>query len=113
MINSENYYYSSDKQNEAYYLSSILNSPILSENIKLIKSSRHIHKRPFLFPIPIYDNENPIHRKLANKGKKYETVVQDLFFNNPKITPLKVRVFINKKLNKLDVLTKQILFDLI
>ncbi|MFX1412423.1 MAG: N-6 DNA methylase [Promethearchaeota archaeon] len=112
IIGSENYYLSTDLANEAYFLSSILNSNILSKNIRLIKSSRHIHKRPFSFPIPIYNNENPVHRKLANKGKKYETVVQDLFFNNPKISSSKVRIFMNKKLQKLDILTKQVIFEI-
>ncbi|MFX1584860.1 MAG: N-6 DNA methylase [Promethearchaeota archaeon] len=112
IIASENYYFSTDILNEAYYLSSVLNSPILTKNIKLIKSSRHIHKRPFSFPIPLYDNEDPLHRKLANKGKKNETLVQDLFFNNPKISPAKVRIFIKKKLEKLELLTKKVVFGL-
>ncbi|MFX1497374.1 MAG: class I SAM-dependent DNA methyltransferase [Promethearchaeota archaeon] len=111
-IGSENYYFSTDLSNEAYFLSSILNSNILSKNIKIIKSSRHIHKRPFSFPIPIYNNDNLLHRNLANKGKKYESVVQDLFFNNPKINASKVRIFINRKLQKLDTLTKQVVFGL-
>ncbi|MFX0146721.1 MAG: class I SAM-dependent DNA methyltransferase [Candidatus Hodarchaeota archaeon] len=112
IISSENYYYSTDLLNEAYYLSSILNSKILTYNIKLIKSSRHIHKRPFSFPIPIYENQNSLHRSLAIKGKKYESIVQDLFSNNPKINPSKVRIFLNKKLQKLDSLTKQVVFKL-
>ena len=53
-----------------------MNSPILSKNIKLIKSSRHIHKRPFSFPIPLYDNDNELHRKLAKKSQKYHSVVK-------------------------------------
>jgi len=110
IIGSENYYYSTDLENEAYYLSAILNAPILSKYIKLVKSSRHIHKRPFMFPIPIFDKENLIHMKLAKKGKKYHTIVQDLFLNNPKIKSNKVRLIINNKLVKLDLLTKGIIF---
>jgi len=112
IICSENYYYSTDSQNEAYYLSAIFNTPILSKNIKLIKSSRHIHKRPFSFPIPIYDHENEIHRKLAKKGQKYHSVVQDLVHNNPKITSQKVKMFISRKLIKLDNLTKEVVFKI-
>ncbi len=112
IICSENYYYSTDSQNEAHYLSAIFNSPILSKNIKLIKSSRHIHKRPFSFPIPLYDEQNDLHRKLAKKSQKYHTVVQDLVFNNPKITPEKVKTFIYQKLMKLDSLTKEVVFKI-
>jgi hypothetical protein len=111
IICSENYYYSTNSLNEAYYLSAILNSPILSQNIKLIKSSRHIHKRPFSFPIPIYEAENETHRRLAKKARKYHTIVQDLASNNPKISPEKVRVFLHKKLLKIDDITKSIVFQ--
>jgi hypothetical protein len=110
IVGSENYYYSTDSEEEAYYLSAILNAPNLSKIIKLIKSSRHIHKRPFLFPIPIYDENNPIHKTLAKKGKNCHIVVQELFVNNPKITAEKIRIFINRKLKKIDELTEQVVF---
>ncbi len=110
IIGSENYYYSTDSQYEAYFLSAIFNAPILSKSMKLIKSSRHIHKRPFSYPIPIYNGDIPLHRTLAIKGKKYHTVVRDLVLNNPKITVNKVRTFIHHKLTKLDELVNQIIF---
>jgi len=110
IVGSENYYYSTDLEEEAHYLSAILNAPNLSKNIKLIKSSRHIHKRPFMFPIPIYDQNNPIHRKLAKKGKTCHVMVQELFINNPKITSKKVRIFINRKLLKIKDLVEQVVF---
>ncbi|MCJ7650731.1 MAG: hypothetical protein MUP85_19140 [Candidatus Lokiarchaeota archaeon] len=110
IIGSENYYYSTDSQYEAYFLSAIFNAPILSKTIKLIKSSRHIHKRPFSYPIPIYDDDDPLHRALATKGKKYHTVVRDLVLNNPKINTNKVRTFTHHKLTKLDELVNQIIF---
>jgi len=112
VICSENYYFSTNSLNEAHYLSAIFNSPVLSKNIKLIKSSRHIHKRPFSFPIPLYDNDNDTHRKLAKKSRKYHSIVQDLVFNNKNITAEKVRVFINPKLIKLDILTKKTIFQI-
>jgi hypothetical protein len=111
IIGSENYYFSTDLEEEAYYLSAILNSPNLSRNIKVIKSSRHIHKRPFSFPIPIYDENNLIHKKLAKKAKTCHVLVQELFVNNPKITTEKVRIFINRKLTKITKLTEKIVFE--
>ncbi len=109
IIGSDNYYYSTDSQEEAYYLSAILNTPELSRNIAIIKSSRHIHKRPFSFPIPLYNENNEIHRILAKKGKKYHFIVQDLVLNNPKINSEKVRIIINTKLAKLDNFFNRIL----
>jgi len=111
VICSENYYFSTNSLNEAHYLCAIFNSPVLSKNIKLIKSSRHIHKRPFSFPIPLYDNDNDTHRKLVKKSRKYHSIVQDLVFNNKNITAEKVRIFINPKLIKLDILTKKAVFS--
>jgi hypothetical protein len=111
IIGSENYYFSTSSQYEAYYLSAILNSPVLSKNIKIIKSSRHIHKRPFSFAIPRYDDTNSIHRSLGTKAKKYHTVVQDLVLNNPKISTAKIRMFIHPKLNKMDSLVNEIVFN--
>jgi len=111
VICSENYYFSTNSLNEAHYLCAIFNSPVFSKNIKLITSSRHIHKRPFSFPIPLYDNDNDTHRKLAKKSRKYHSIVQDLVFNNKNITSEKVRIFINPKLIKLDILTKKAVFQ--
>ena len=109
VIGSDNYYYSTKSQEEAYYLSAILNTPELSRNIGIIKSSRHIHKRPFSFPIPLFDKINEDHIILAKKGKKYHYIVQDLVLNNPKITSEKVRTIINTKLAKLDDIFKRVI----
>ncbi|MFX1326820.1 MAG: class I SAM-dependent DNA methyltransferase [Promethearchaeota archaeon] len=111
IIGSENYYFSTNSESEAHYLAAILNAPILSKNIKLVKSSRHIHKRPFMLPIPIYNENNEIHKELAKKGKKYQAVVQDLFLKNPKINSKKIRIIINRELIKIDELTKKIIFE--
>ncbi|MFX1406795.1 MAG: N-6 DNA methylase [Promethearchaeota archaeon] len=111
VIDSENYYLSTDSLNEAYYLSAILNSPLLSKSIKLIKSSRHIHKRPFLFNIPLWESENELHRKLAKKSYKYQTIVQDLASNNPNINPDKIRIFLRPKLEKINSFVEEIIFN--
>jgi len=111
IIGSENYYYSTDSKSEAYYLSAILNSPILSKNIKLIKSSRHIHKRPFSFPIPLYDENNELHRVLTKKGLKCESIAQDLFMKNPEINAEKVRTIITYKLKSINEIVNQVIFE--
>ncbi|MBD3194388.1 MAG: N-6 DNA methylase [Candidatus Lokiarchaeota archaeon] len=110
IVGSENYYFSTELENEAYYLAAILNTPILTKYIKLIKSSRHIHKRPFSFPIPKYDEMNKVHYKLAMKGKILTSLVHDLVYNNPKITAKKIRLILHKKFEKLNELTKQAVF---
>jgi hypothetical protein len=111
IIGSENYYYNTDSEEEAYYLSGVLNSPIFSKNIQLIKSSRHIHKRPFLFPIPLFNRNNSKHNEIARISRKCENDVRDLYFNNPKITSEKIRIILNQRLLKLDDLTNQVVFN--
>ncbi|MFX1315587.1 MAG: Eco57I restriction-modification methylase domain-containing protein [Promethearchaeota archaeon] len=111
IIGSENYYYSTESEDEAYYLSALLNTPKLSKYIKLIKSSRHIHKRPFIFPIPYYDESNENHRLLAKFGKENHAFVEELVRNNPSITSEKVRIFLHQKLMELDRLTEEIVFQ--
>ena len=111
IISSENYYFSTNSLNGAFYLSSLLNTPLLSKYIKLIKSSRHIHKRPFLFPIPLYNKEDDLHQTIAKKGIKYQTVVQDLVANNKNISSEKVRMFIHQKLSKLNNLASEVIFN--
>lgn len=72
---SETYFYETNNEEEAYYLSSILNSDIINETIKPYQprglfGARHIHRRPFMFPIPNFDKNNALHIKLAELGKK-------------------------------------------
>ncbi len=110
IIPSENYYFSTGIKDEAFYLSAILNAPILSNNIRFIKSSRHIHKRPFSFPIPQFDDSNEKHLMLSKLGKKYHDIVRDIVNNNPSINAEKVRILINKKLEELNALVEKVVF---
>ena len=64
-----------------------------------------------MFPIPTFDETNPIHRKLAKKGKTCHGLVYELVVKNPKITSKKVRILINRKLMKIRDLVEEIVFD--
>ena len=69
------YRYDTDNEEEAYYLTAVLNSPVLDELIKPLQAKggfgeRHIVKKPLEFPIPKYDPNNNLHRKLAELGRK-------------------------------------------
>ncbi len=108
IVGSENYYFSTESKDEAYFLSAILNSPLLSNNIKLIKSSRHIHKRPFSFPIPFYDKTNDLHKRLAKNAMECEILVKDLYLKNSKVKNEKVKDIINQELNSINNKVEQI-----
>ena len=61
-------FYTTNNLDEAYYLSSILNSNLMSKQVKIRKSSRHIFKIPFEIPIKMYNPRIQNHRKLAELG---------------------------------------------
>ena len=66
-------YYDTDSEDEAFYLSSILNSTTLDKMIKPLQSAgsfgpRHIMKIPLTFPIPKFDINNIDHVKLVKLG---------------------------------------------
>lgn len=68
------YLYETDNEEEAYYISSMLNSPLLDTLLKPLQSRgqfgpRDFHKKPLEFPIPKYDPSNETHRKLSKLGK--------------------------------------------
>ena len=74
IIDATLYRYDTDNEDEAYYLASVFNSSVLDELIKLVQAKgqfghRHIHKKPLEFPIPRYDPNNSIHRRLCELGK--------------------------------------------
>ncbi|MBD3254413.1 MAG: N-6 DNA methylase, partial [Candidatus Lokiarchaeota archaeon] len=110
IVGSENYYFNTNSKQEAYYLVGVLNSPLLTKNIKLIKSSRHIHKRPFSFPIPSFNGANELHIAISAQGQKSESIVRDLYLKNPKINSDKVRLIINRKLNLLNQYVEEVVF---
>lgn len=98
-------FYDSNSLEEAYYLSAILNSPILTEKIRIMKSSRHIFKLPFNLPIKKFDRVNENHQKLAKYGKMGEKQTRE-FFNfiksqKEKISKRKLEKKIKYQLNPL------------
>lgn len=78
LITGDLSFYDTDDLNEAHYLSAILNSNILSKQIKIMKSSRHIFKLPFNIPISKFNPENPQHKKIAELGKEGKEMAEEL-----------------------------------
>jgi len=100
------HFYDTDNAEEAYYLVAILNSSFLDELIKPMQSKgefgeRDIGKKPFEFPIPRYDPNNEVHKRLAELGKKASEIAQNIL---PQL--LSVRGY-DKKLRERNVLTPQ------
>jgi len=74
------YLFQTNNVDEAHYLTAILNSNILNDLIKPMQArgsfgERHIVKKPLEFPIPRYESNNPVHRRLSELGREAREVV--------------------------------------
>jgi hypothetical protein len=75
------HYYDANNAEETFYLLSVFNSSIIDELIKPMQSKGkfgecHICKKPLEYPIPRYNPENPIHRKLSELGREASETAQ-------------------------------------
>lgn len=97
---STDYYYETQTEDEAYYLSAIMNSSVLDQLLKPIQArglwgARHIHKKPLELPIPEFELSNKVHKRLARIGKESTTkaesalpeLLQQLKIEPTSITP--------------------------
>jgi hypothetical protein len=103
LITGDLSFYSTSNMNEAYYLSAILNSPLMTKQVQIKKSSRHIFKIPFEIPIKIYDKNNDNHRKLAELAKKAHKISETTTIelkrkNNQPISKNKIQSILSKDL---------------
>jgi hypothetical protein len=96
-------FYETSDLTEAYYLTAILNSPLMSKQIQIRKSSRHIFKLPFELSLKKFDIHEPNHQKLANLGKMGQldthSIVKNLFANkNKTVSKIKIQNTLIKEL---------------
>jgi hypothetical protein len=80
IIHTTLYLYQTNNEDEAHYLTAILNSSILNELVKPMQTKgaygpRDFHKKPLEFPISRYDSTNPVHRSLSELGKEAREAV--------------------------------------
>lgn len=69
------YRFETNDEDEAYYITSVLNSSVLGDLVKPMQSrgllgERDFHKKPLEFPIPKFDSSIALHRDLARLGKE-------------------------------------------
>ncbi|MFX0063461.1 MAG: class I SAM-dependent DNA methyltransferase [Candidatus Hermodarchaeota archaeon] len=85
IIDCTNVFIGLDNLSEAYYLSGYLNSPLLTESIRVIQAEgaggggRHILKRPFEFFFPKFDQNNTLHINLSKKAQEMEKEAQKIY----------------------------------
>lgn len=115
---SDTWIFESDNENEAHYLCSLLNSDVLNEAVRPLQTrglygERDIHRRPFLFNIPIYDPNNTNHLRLSEISKNQHEIVKKLrsSIQSKGITGprLRIKKILAKEIKEIDELVKQIL----
>ena len=103
LITGDLSFYATENIDEAYYLIAILNSNIMTEQIRIKKSSRHIFKIPFESPIKKFNYQNKIHCKLVELGKKGQFLAKSTVDNIQKnnelnLSKIKIQNILNKRL---------------
>jgi len=93
-------YFDTQNIEEAYYLSSILNSQFINKQIRIRKSSRHIFKKPFETPIPKFDSSNNLHLKLADLGRESNEIAQLTVQEFEMVNHLSLKSKIQEKLKR-------------
>ena len=99
IVDVKTWFFETENEMGAYYLSAIFNSSIISEIIKPLQprglfGARAIHRRPLLFAIPKFNRNDDMHLKLTDIGKSCHEKVKAMKFaqkNN-------VRAEVRKKL---------------
>ncbi len=82
VADTKTYYYETDDADEAHYLAAVLNAPTIDRLIKPLQSRgafgpRDIHKKVFELPIPRYDDQPGVHRRLAGLGRECSIRVRE------------------------------------
>ncbi|RLI46733.1 hypothetical protein DRO64_00460 [Candidatus Bathyarchaeota archaeon] len=116
IVDVTTWYYESDDENEVNYLCSVLNSNVTNELIKPIQTKglfgeRHIHRRPFILPIPKFDRSNPIHLRLAELSKSCHDKVAKIKFTKKSIAGRRkeAREVVKDELKEIDDLVSKLL----
>lgn len=112
------YYFDTDNENEANYLTAIFNSKILDDLIKPEQSKgdfgpRNIHKLPLTFNIPLYDSSSDQHVELSKLGmecaKKASKLLPKIESKSIGVIRKKLRNALDKEYRQIDEIVKQIL----
>ncbi|MFW9770915.1 MAG: class I SAM-dependent DNA methyltransferase [Candidatus Thorarchaeota archaeon] len=81
LITGDLTFYNPSTIDEAYYLSAVLNSPLINNQVRIKKSSRHIFKLPFENPIRKFNFKNKNHTILSDLGKKGQFIAKNIYQN--------------------------------
>ena len=119
IVESKTYWYGTNNEDEAYYLTSFLNANYPNSIIKTFQTlglfgPRDIHKRILEIPFSFYKPKDPDHQRLAELGKdceikvsKYLSSIDDDY--NVGTLRLQIRKILSNELIKIDKVLKRII----
>ena len=115
LITGDLTFYETDNLEKAFYLTAILNSDLMTQQIKILKSSRHIFKLPFEIPIIKFNDKSIAHKKLALLGAKAQNMakanVDEIFEKKTKeISKYRIQSILKVKLQNILTQIDEILF---
>jgi len=116
IIEVKTWFYETDNQYEAHYLCAIFNSKLLNKKIKPLQprglgGARAIHRRPLLFPIPKFDENNKLHLKFVDISVRCHKIIADTQFKVKNTNGLRngIREKLKSELDQLDVLLEKLI----
>jgi hypothetical protein len=104
IVDTSLYFYVPKNLEEAHYILGYLNSPYITEHVKLMGSTgargslRNIHKHPFNFNFPKFEENIKLHQNIALHSREIESYVKDFFKdfkkkpNNSEIKPKSIQI---------------------
>jgi hypothetical protein len=121
IVDHKTYFYESNNKEEAFFLASVFNAPIIDKLLKPMQSrglfgERDIHKKVLELSIPQFKADNSIHSRLAELGKECTVKVEKWLASGgagkiKSIGKLRgmVRKLLSDELKEIDNLVKEIL----
>jgi hypothetical protein len=117
IVDVKSWFYETDNESEAHYLSAIVNSELINKLIKPFQprglfGARAIHRRPLLFPIPKFEENNGIHMDLAKISKLcHDKVKNVLLIEKMKRNGVRnqIRKHLHREMKHIDSLVSEIL----
>jgi hypothetical protein len=97
-------FYDTKNLDEAFYLSAILNSPLMTKQVQIKKSSRHIFKIPLDIPIKEFSANKKSHEKLVQLGKKChqkaQAKIKEIIQNKKNVSKIKIQNILIQELER-------------
>ena len=114
VVDVKTWFYETDDETEAYYLSAIFNSEIINSMIKPLQprglfGPRAIHRRPLLFGIPRFDETKKFHLKLAEIGKCCHEKIKQAILTKNNNTRSCARRYLNSEIVEINNLVSKLL----